>query len=85
MNIRFLLIVLVLNFIFNSSDANMVDTNSVNKKKVILVSSSLALYFGGSFYYVQNAWWDDISNDFHFDSRLIQDSDSVNQSILIRE
>jgi hypothetical protein len=68
MNIRFLLIVLVLSFIFNSSDANMVDTNSVDKKKVILVSSSLALYFGGSFYYVQNAWWDDISNDFHFDS-----------------
>jgi hypothetical protein len=46
----------------------MLDTNSVDNKKVILVSSSLALYFGASFYYVQNAWWDDISNDFHFDS-----------------
>ena len=67
MNIRFLLILLVLNFIFNPSDANMLDTNSVDKKKVTLVASSLALYFGASYYYVQNAWWDDISNDFHFD------------------
>tara|TARA_B100000902_G_C27250963_1_gene885237 strand:- start:68 stop:976 length:909 start_codon:yes stop_codon:yes gene_type:complete len=40
---------------------------ALNKKRVILVSSSLALYFGASFYYVQNSWWSDISNDFHFD------------------
>ena len=32
-----------------------------------MVSSSLAAYFGASFYYVQNTWWSDVTNDFHFD------------------
>ena len=43
------------------------DSTKVNKKRVFLVSSSLSLYFGASFYYVQNSWWSDKANEFHFD------------------
>ena len=58
--------VFILLFSFESR-SQFSDTNLVNRKRVLLVSSSLALYFGGSFYYVQNSWWNEESNNFHFD------------------
>ena len=67
MKIKSLLIFLLFIFINLSCQAKIPDSNLVNKNKVILVSSSLAAYFGASFYYVQNTWWSDVSNDFHFD------------------
>ena len=67
MKIKSLLIFLLFIFINLSSQARISDSNLVNKNRVILVSSSLAAYFGASFYYVQNTWWSDVSNDFHFD------------------
>ena len=62
-----LLIFLLFIFINISCRAKIPDSNLVNKNRVILVSSSLAAYFGASFYYVHNTWWSDVSNDFHFD------------------
>ena len=67
MKIKSLLIFLLFIFINLSCQAKIPDSNLVNKNRVILVSSSLAAYFGASFYYVQNTWWSDVSNDFHFD------------------
>ena len=67
MKIKSLLIFLLFIYINLSCQANTLDSNLVNKNRVILVSSSLAAYFGASFYYVQNTWWSDVSNDFHFD------------------
>ena len=38
-----------------------------NKKRFIVVSSSLALTVGGTYYYIQNSWWSDKKRSFHFD------------------
>ena len=62
-----LLLVILFMFFLKYSSGQSIDSIRVNKKKVVLVSSSLGLYFGASFYYVQNSWWSDISNDFRFD------------------
>ena len=62
-----LLFVILIMFFFKYSNGQSKDSSRVNKNRVVLVSSSLGLYFGASFYYVQNSWWSDISNDFRFD------------------
>ena len=62
-----LLLVILVMFFLKYSNGQSIDSIRVNKNRVVLVSSSLGLYFGASFYYVQNAWWSDVSNDFHFD------------------
>tara|TARA_Y100000994_G_scaffold247513_1_gene253056 strand:+ start:942 stop:1829 length:888 start_codon:yes stop_codon:yes gene_type:complete len=67
MKIKSLLIFLLFIYINLSCQAKTLDSNLVNKNRVVLVSSSLAAYFGASFYYVQNTWWSDVTNDFHFD------------------
>ena len=67
MKIKSLLIFLLFIYINLSCQSKTLDSNLVNKNRVVLVSSSLAAYFGASFYYVQNTWWSDVSNDFHFD------------------
>ena len=46
---------------------NPLFTDSIHKGRVVLVSSSLALALGGSYYYVQNAWWNEKQVAFHFD------------------
>ena len=62
------LFVLVFILFFSlKSKSQFSDTSLVNRERVLLVSTSLALYFGGSFYYVQNSWWNEESNNFHFD------------------
>lgn len=67
MKLKKLLIFFLIFFINKDVNAQSVDSTLMNKKRFFLVSSSLAAYFGASFYYVQNSWWSDISNDFHFD------------------
>ena len=67
MKFKALFIFSLLIFINMSCKSRALSADSINKKRVVLVSSSLALYFSASFYYVQNTWWSDISNDFHFD------------------
>lgn len=62
-----LLLVILVMFFLKYSNGQSIDSIRVNKNRVVLVSSSLGLYFGASFYYVQNSWWSDISNDFRFD------------------
>ena len=53
-------------FVF-STNASILDSVKTNKKRVAIVSGSLGLYFAASYLYVQNAWWDDISEEFHYD------------------
>ena len=43
------------------------DTLKLNKKRVFIVSSSLAGALGGSYWYVQHSWWSDKQISFHFD------------------
>ncbi|MAW21373.1 MAG: hypothetical protein CMD16_03140 [Flavobacteriales bacterium] len=43
------------------------DTKKINKKRVLIVSSSLGVALGGSYWYVKNAWWAEKQTDFHFD------------------
>ena len=53
-------------FVFNTN-ASILDSVKTNKKRVAIVSGSLGLYFTASYLYVQNSWWGDISEEFHFD------------------
>ena len=59
------LVVLCLLF-FNNLLAQK-ETMSINKKRLLIVSSSLGLALGGSYWYVKNAWWADKQISFHFD------------------
>ena len=43
------------------------DTLKINKKRVLVVSSSLGVALGGSYWYIQNSWWSDKQISFHFD------------------
>ena len=57
-------------FLLNSVliDANNpLYTDSIHKGRIVLVSSSLAVVLAGSYYYVQNAWWNEKQIPFHFD------------------
>lgn len=67
MIIRFLLTTATLLFLNSSYLYSQIDTLGVNNSRVLLVGSSLALSLGASYTYVENAWWKDISSEFHFD------------------
>jgi len=43
------------------------DSTKIKKGRVIVVSSSLVAVLGGSYLYVENAWWSDKQIPFHFD------------------
>ena len=43
------------------------DSTKIKKARVIVVSSSLVAVLGGSYLYVENAWWSDKQIPFHFD------------------
>ena len=43
------------------------DSTKINKRRVLLVSSSLAAVLGGAYLYVENAWWSNKQIPFHFD------------------
>ena len=53
--------------VISSYGNNPLFSDSIQKGRVVLVSSSLALAVGGSYYYVQNAWWNEKQIPFHFD------------------
>ena len=42
------------------------DSTKINKGRMIVVSSSLAAILGGSYLYVENAWWSDKQIPFHY-------------------
>ncbi len=46
------------------------DSLKLNKKRVILVGSSLAAALGGSYWYIQKSWWSDKQVSFHFDDGM---------------
>jgi len=68
MIIRFLLIISILVTSNMPKLLAQKDTSAIDKSKMLLVSSSLAIGLAGTYLYVNNAWWSDISTEFHFDS-----------------
>lgn len=53
--------------IVSSGAKNPLHADSIRKGRVVLVSSSLAIALGVSYYYVENAWWNQNQVAFHFD------------------
>jgi len=44
------------------------DSARVNKKRVFIIGSSLAVTLGASYWYLQNSWWVEKQTSFHFDN-----------------
>ena len=61
------LFLVVLSALFCQEILAQIDTIKVNKKRVLIVSSSLGAALGGSYWYIQNSWWSDKQTSFHFD------------------
>lgn len=61
-----LLLLSILIFLSNTVLAQS-DTNYINKKRFLLVSSSFVSGLAASYLYVQNAWWSAEKIPFHFD------------------
>ena len=58
----------VLIIVFSINAFAKLDTTKVSKGRVIVVSSSLAAALGGSYLYVENAWWSEKQTTFSFDN-----------------
>ena len=54
--------------LFSQEIFSQKDTSKVNKKRVIIVGSSLGATLGGSYWYIQNSWWSEKQIPFHFDN-----------------
>jgi len=61
------LFLLVIFFVSSQNIFGQSDSLKVNKKRVFIVGSSLAVALGGSYLYVQNSWWSEKQEPFHFD------------------
>ena len=61
------LFLLVIFFVLSQNIFGQSDSLKVNKKRVFIVGSSLAVALGGSYLYVQNSWWSEKQEPFHFD------------------
>ena len=71
MNSRILLsLILFLIYALNTYSKEEIKTtsDSINKCKVLIVSSSIGAALYGSFLYVENSWWSDQQMNFHFDN-----------------
>ncbi len=66
MKFKSLFLVALYSLIFQNISAQT-DTLKINKKRVLLVGSSLAVGLGGSYWYIKNSWWSDKQIPFHFD------------------
>ena len=65
MKFKSLFLVVIAIVIFQKISAET-DTLKINKKRVLVVSSSLGVALGGSYWYIQNSWWSDKQIPFHF-------------------
>ena len=61
------LFLLVIFFVSSQNIFGQSDSLKLNKKRVFIVGSSLAGALGGSYLYVQNSWWSEKQEPFHFD------------------
>ena len=64
---RTLFISLLYSFFLVSSSFGQQDTSKVNFGRLSITGGSALAVLGGSYAYINNAWWSDQSNDFHFD------------------
>jgi len=65
---KFKSLFLIVIFIFSGRNVfSQNDSLKVNKKRVVIVGSSLAIALGGSYWYIQNSWWSEKQIPFHFD------------------
>ena len=61
----FFLLLLIINGVYANIPTKR---DSLNKGRVIIVSSSLGAALVGSYWYIQNSWWSEKQIDFHFDA-----------------
>ena len=66
MNFKSLFIVVLSVLIFGDISAQS-NTLKINKKRVFIVSGSLAVALGSSYWYIHNSWWSEKQIPFHFD------------------
>jgi len=52
----------------NAEGQTISTLDSINKGRVLIISSSLGAVLYGSYYYIENAWWSDKQTNFHFDN-----------------
>ena len=65
---KFKSLFLIVIFIFSGRKVfSQNDSLKVNKKRVVVVGSSLVTALAGSYWYIQNSWWSEKQIPFHFD------------------
>ena len=62
----FFFFLFLLNVFFTNAKQSF-GNDSIKKGRIILVSSSLAVALGGSYLYIENSWWNEKKQGFHFD------------------
>ena len=62
----FFFFLFLLNVFFTNAKQSF-GNDSIKKGRIILVSSSLAVALGGSYLYIENSWWNEKQQGFHFD------------------
>jgi len=62
------LFLIVLSMIVSNNIFGQNDNANINTKRIIIVGSGLALGVGATYFYVNNAWWSNKKEPFHFDS-----------------
>lgn len=70
MNSKSLLFIFLSLFLFSEikgEEVKVTQIDSINKVRVSVVSSALSLAVYGSYYYIENAWWSEQQQSFHFD------------------
>ena len=66
MKFKILFLCIASMFLFQNIFA-LEDSVKVNKKRVFIAGSSIALAIAGSYWYIENSWWSDRRIPFHFD------------------
>ena len=59
---------LIVIFVFTSTKIfAKKEASKLNRKRVLIVGSSLATAVGASYYYIEKSWWSEKQIPFHFD------------------
>ncbi len=70
MNFRSLLSIICCYFCFQSINAEISVLNkdeSINKRRLAIMTSGLTVGLAATYYYLDNAWWSEQRSEFHFD------------------
>ena len=65
----FFVLLFLLHGMFSNANSPTVN-DSIKTERVIIISSSLIATLGGSYLYMENAWWSEQQTSFHFDDGM---------------